>query len=290
MKRTPAQFLKNYLLILVGAAVYALAFDAFFVPNSVAFGGVTGLAQIVNFFLPQVPVGTLVILFNIPLFLLGWRFLGGHMLVTSLAAMTVSSLFIDLIPLLYEFPSMEDKLLACIFGGVVLGIGLGVIFLQGATTGGTEIVARLLKLKLSWLPLGKLLLLADLVVVALVAVVFRNVNTALYGVVALYISTVVMDWVLYGMDNAKVAYIISDKPEEIARVIMDELDRTVTYLQGEGGYLGQPKRVILCAFKQRQIVAIKETVRQVDPNAFMIVTTSHEILGEGFGSYHNNDL
>ena len=290
MTRTPAQLIKNYLLILLGAAVYALAFDAFFVPNGVAFGGVTGLAQIVNFFLPQAPVGTLVIAFNIPLFLLGWRLLGGHMLVSSLAAMTASSLFIDLIPLVYEFPPMEDKLLACIFGGVVLGIGLGIIFLQGATTGGTEIVARLLKLKLSWLPLGKLLLLADLVVVALVALVFRNINTALYGVVALYISTVVMDWALYGMDNAKVAYIISDKPEEIARVIMEELERSVTYLQGEGGYLGQPKRVILCAFKQRQIVDIKETVRQVDPNAFMIVTTSHEVLGEGFGSYHNNEL
>ena len=290
MKRTPAQLVKNYFLILLGAAVYALAFDAFFVPNGVAFGGVTGLAQIVNFFLPQAPVGTLVIAFNIPLFLLGWRLLGGHMLVSSLAAMTASSLFIDLIPLVYEFPPMEDKLLACIFGGVVLGIGLGIIFLQGATTGGTEIVARLLKLKLSWLPLGKLLLLADLVVVALVALVFRNINTALYGVVALYISTVVMDWALYGMDNAKVAYIISDKPEEIARVIMEELERSVTYLQGEGGYLGQPKRVILCAFKQRQIVDIKETVRQVDPNAFMIVTTSHEVLGEGFGSYHNNEL
>jgi DNA replication protein DnaC len=114
------------------------------------------------------------------------------------------------------------------------------------------------------------------------------VQSALYGIVALYVSTLVMDWVLYGMDNAKVAYIISDKPEVIARVIMDDLDRTVTYLQGEGGYLGQPKRVILCAFKQREIVTIKETVRQADPAAFMIVTPAHEVLGEGFGSYHQD--
>lgn len=286
MKRTGAQLAKTYGMLLVGAAVYALAFDAFFVPNGIAFGGVTGLAQILNFFVPKAPVGTVVILFNIPLFLLGWKLLGGHMLVSSLFAMTASSLFIDLLSLAYEFPAMEDKLLACIFGGVVLGVGLGITFLQGATTGGTEIVARLLKLKLSWLPMGKLLLLSDLTVVALVALVFHNIGTALYGIVALYISTVVMDWVLYGMDNAKVAYIISDKPEEISRVILEELDRSVTYLQGEGGYSGQPKKVILCAFKQRQIVAIKETVRQVDPNAFMIVTASHEVLGEGFGSYH----
>lgn len=290
MERTPAKLLKTYLLITVGAAIYALAFDLFFVPNEVAFGGVTGLAQIGNFFFPQISVGTLVIILNIPLFLLGWKLLGGHLLVSSLYAMTVSSLLIDLFAALYSFRPMEDKLLACVCGGVVLGAGLGITFLQGATTGGTEIVARLLKLKLSWLPMGKLLLIADLTVVALVALVFKNVNTALYGVVALYLSTVVMDWVLYGTDNAKVAYIISDKPEEISRVIMDDLDRTVTYLQGEGGYLGQPKRVILCAFKQRQILAIKETVRRVDPDAFMIVTSAHEVLGEGFGSYHNNNL
>lgn len=285
MKRTPIQLVKAYLFLILGAAAYALAFDAFFVPNGVAFGGVTGLAQIVNYFFPQAPVGTLVIVFNVPLFFLGWKFIGGHLLASSLFAMTISSVFIDLFPILWDFRPMEDKLMACLCGGVVLGIGLGVIFLQGATTGGTEIVARLLKLKLAWLPLGKLLMISDLVVVALVALVFRNMDAALYGVAALYLSTVVMDWVLYGMDSAKVAYIISDKPEAIARVIMDDLDRTVTYLEGEGGYLGQPKRVILCAFKQREIVSIKETVRQADPNAFMIVTDAHEVLGEGFGSY-----
>ncbi len=290
MKRTPAQLAKNYLLILVGAAVYALAFDAFFVPNGIAFGGVTGLAQIANFFLPQVPVGTLVILFNIPLFLLGWKLLGGHMLVSSLFAMTVSSLFIDLYPMFYTFPPMEDTLLACLIGGVVLGVGLGITFLQGATTGGTEIVARLLKLKLAWLPVGKLLLLADLTVVALVALVFHSMGTALYGVVALYLSTVVMDQVLYGMDNAKVAYIISARPGAIARVIMDGLERGVTILHGEGAYSGDPKKVLMCAFKQREIVAVKEAVRQADPNAFMIVTNAHEVLGEGFGSYHGSDL
>ena len=286
MKRTPRQLAKNYLMIALGAGIYALAFDGCFVPNGIAFGGVTGLAQIVHFFLPRLPVGTLVILFNIPLFLLGWRLFGNHMLISSIVAMTASSLCIDGLALLYPFPPMEDKLLACLVGGVLLGVSLGVIFLQGATTGGTEIVARLLKLKFAWLPMGKLLLCADLVVVSIAALVFRSVGTALYGVVALYLSTFVMDQVLYGLDNAKVAYINSDRPEDIVKVILNDLDRSVTYLQGEGGYTGQSKKVILCAFKQREIVAIKETVRQVDPNAFMIVTSAHEVLGEGFGSYH----
>jgi len=290
MNSAPVKLIKNYALTLLGAAVYALAFDAFFVPNGVAFGGVTGLAQIVNFFLPSLSVGALVIAFNIPLFLLGWRFLGGRMLVSSLFAMMASSLFIDLFPLLFAFSPMEDTLLACIAGGVTLGVGLGIIFLQGTTTGGTEIVARLLKLKLAWLPMGKLLMFADLVVIALVALVFREVSTALYGVVALYLSTFVMDRVLYGMDNAKVAYIISDKPDEIAQVILHELDRSGTFLHGEGGWSGVEKKVILCAFKQRQIVAVKETVQKADPDAFMIVTAAHEVVGEGFKGYYSDNL
>lgn len=289
MKRSVWKLVQNYSLIVLGSALYAVAFDWCFVPNGIAFGGITGLAQIVNAVLPWAPVGTLVILFNLPLFVLGWKFLGGHLLVSSLVSMALSSLMIDGLASLYTFSAM-DHLLACIFGGVVLGLGLGIIFLQGATTGGTDLVARLLKLKLAWLPMGKLLMGIDLVVIVAVALAFRSLNSALYGLVALYISTLVMDGVLYGLDNAKVAYIISDHPEEIAKVIIDDLDRSVTYLSGEGGYSGTRKKVILCAFKQREIVAIKETVRRVDPNAFMIVCAAHEVLGEGFRSYHQSEL
>lgn len=280
---------QNYILIVLASALYALAFNWCFVPNGIAFGGVTGIAQIINAVLPQVPVGTLVIVMNIPLFLLGWKLLGGHLLVSSLVAMAVSSVLIDAIAAVYTFLPMEP-LLACIFGGVLLGGALGVIFLQGATTGGTDLIARLLKLKLAWLPVGKLLMGIDLTVIVAVGVAFRSLESTLYGLVALYISTLVMDGVLYGLDNAKVAYIISDKPEEIAGVIIRDLDRSVTYLSGEGGYSGASKRVILCAFKQREIVSIKETVRQIDPNAFMIVCAAHEVLGEGFRSYHQNEL
>lgn len=287
MERSPEQLVKNYLWLAVGCLVYALAFDVFFEPNAIAFGGVTGLAQIVNRFFPQATVGVLVIAFNVPLFLAGWRLFGRHMLVASLTATALSSLLLDLLAGLYAFPPMEDKLLASLFGGVMLGVGLGIIFLQGATTGGTEIVARLLKLRFAWLPMGKLLLFADLAVVALVALVFRDVNTALYGVVALYLSTFVMDQVLYGLDNAKVAYIISDEPDRITQDIRNELDRSVTFLKGRGGYTGADKKVILCAFKQKEIVPLKEVVQRSDPHAFMIVTPAHEVLGEGFRDYQS---
>lgn len=287
MKHTPAQLAKNYLFIFLGSLVYAVAFDWAFVPNDIAFGGLTGLGQIINHFIPAVPIGVGVMLLNIPLFIAGWHFLGGHLLISSLAAMFLSNAAVDGLAVLHDFQPM-DPLLACIFGGVLLGISLGMIFLQGATTGGTDIVARLLKLKLTWLPMGKLLMAADLVVILSVALVFHSLETALYGLVALYISTLVMDGVLYGMDSAKVAYIISDKPEEIAQVIIRDLERSVTYLEGEGGYTRASKRVILCAFKQKEIVTIKEAVKELDPNAFMIVTAAHEVLGEGFRSYHQN--
>ena len=289
MNRVAKQYVLPYLWITLASAVYAVGFNWCYEPNQIGFGGITGVGQIINHILPWAPIGTVVIILNIPLFLLGWKLLGGHLLVSSLYSMFISSIFIDILHMLHTFEPMEP-ILGCIFGGVIMGGSLGVVFLQGATTGGTDLIARLLKLKLAWLPMGRLLLAVDLLVIVAVAVAFRNIYSALYGVVALYISTLVMDGVLYGLDNARVCYIISDKPEEIARVIIDDLDRSVTYLDGEGGYSGSAKKVILCAFKQRQIVAIKETVRQVDPNAFMIVAAAHEVLGEGFRSYHQNEL
>lgn len=288
MKRTPKVLAKNYLFVFLGSALYALVFNFFFSPNGIAFGGVTGLAQIVNYLIPALSVGTMVFAFNVPIFLIGWRALGNHFLIASLVSTVLISVFIDGFAALYTFPPMAEPLLACIFGGAGLGLSLGLVFLQGATTGGTDILAKLAKLKLAWLPTGKVLLVIDITVILVVAFVFHSLESALYGIVAMYVSSMMMDWVLYGMDTSKVAYIISDKPEEIARVIMDEMERTVTYLQGEGGYLGQPKRVILCAFKQREIVTVKETVRQADPTAFMIVTSAHEVLGEGFHSYHQD--
>ena len=289
MKSKAVKTLWSYLIIVGASLIYAVGFNWCYVPNDIAFGGITGVGQIVNFLLPWAPIGTVVIVLNIPLFLLGWRLLGGHLLISSLFAMAVSSVFIDLIDSLYQFPPM-DPLLACIFGGVLLGLSLGLVFQQGATTGGTDLLARLIKLKLSWLPMGKLLLAVDLVVIVAVSVVFQNLFSALYGLVSLYISSLVMDGVLYGMDQAKVAYIISNHPKEISATIVRELGRGVTILHGMGAYSGAEKKVLFCAFKQRQIVALKRVVKEIDPSAFLIVCEAHEVLGEGFREYKQNDL
>lgn len=277
------------LIITAASAIYALGFVWCYAPNGIAFGGITGLAQIINYLIPAFPIGVTVIVLNVPLFILGWKFIGGRLLVSSLYAMFVSSVFIDLLTPLREWEPMEP-LLACIFGGLSLGASLGLIFLQGATTGGTDLLARLLKLKLAWLPMGKLLMGIDLAVIVAVSVTFRTLYAALYGLVALYISSIVMDGVLYGMDTAKVAYIISDRNQEISNAIVKDLDRGVTILHGQGAYTGAEKNVLMCAFKQREIAAIKATIKDIDPAAFVIVCNAHEVLGEGFRDYKKDDL
>ena len=281
--------LRAVLLITLAALIYALSFVWCFDPNGIAFGGITGLAQIVNRLFPAAPVGVTVIVLNIPLFILGWKLIGGKLLVSSLYAMFISSVFIDLLTPLYDWQPMEP-LLTCIFGGLLMGASLGVVFLQGATTGGTDLAARLLKLKFKWLPMGKLLMGVDLAVIVLVALFFRNLNTALYGLVALYISTLAMDGILYGLDNAKVAYIISDHNDEISSAIVQDLDRGVTILHGQGAYTGAEKQVLMCAFKQREIAAIKAAVKDIDPDAFLIVCNAHEVLGDGFREYKKDGL
>ncbi len=289
IRSKPLRVFWSWAAITLASAIYAVGFNWCYKPNEIAFGGITGLAQVVNALLPQAPVGMMVILFNIPLFLLGWKLLGGRLLVSSLYAMAVSSVFIDVLDLLYQFPSM-DPMLAAVFGGVVLGVALGIVFLAGATTGGTDLLARLLKLRLAWLPMGKLLLGVDLVVIVTAAAAFRSLYSALYGLVALYISTIVMDGVLYGMDNAKVAYIISDRSQAITDAVTHSMERGVTVLHGHGAWSGAEKNVLLVAFKQREIVRLKTVVKELDPDAFLIVCNAHEVLGDGFRDYSKHDL
>ena len=283
-----AQKVRSCGIITLGAVIYALAFDWFVAPNQIAMGGVTGLAQIVNAVVPVLPVGVLSILVNVPLFLAGWRLLGGRLLVSSLYAMAVSSLAIDVIAWMHTFPPM-DPILATLYGGAGMGVGLGLVFSQGATTGGTDIIGKLLKLKFPWLPIGKLVMIPDMVVVILAAVVFGTVNAALYGLIQMYLLSKVMDMILYGWDTSRVAYIITDRWEETVQGLLD-MNRGVTLLQGKGAYTGAEKQVLLVAFRQREIVPIKRMLREIDPKAFFIVCDAHEILGEGFGDYQKEEI
>ena len=278
----------DYGVITVGCALYALAFNWCFQPNHFAFGGLTGAAQILNRLLPALPVGVTVFVMNVPLFILGVRTMGLRLLVSSICAMTVSSAMIDLMDAFYTFAPMEP-MLACIYGGVLLGLSMGLMMRVGATTGGTELGARLLKYRLRYLSIGKLCLAIDVSIIVLYALVFRSVNNALYGIVAMYISTLVMDMVVYGSVSAKMAYIISDRSDQVVEQLL-ERDMGVTILPGQGAYTGKDKKIVLCAFKPRQIAAVKGIVRQGDPGAFIIFCDAHEILGEGFGENSPDSL
>ena len=283
-----AKTLKRYGLITVACALYALGFNWFFVPNHFTVGGFTGVAQIINHFLPMLPVGTIALVLNIPLFILGWRKIGRDLLISSLYATAVSSLMIDVLSSNHTFSPM-DPILACIYGGIVTGIGCGLLLHESATTGGTEMAARLLKLKFQGLSIGSLCLGLDVAVTIGYALCFRDMTRAMYGVVALYILSLLIDRVVYGPNASKVAYIISEQYEAITQKLL-QLDRGVTLLAGKGAWSGQEKRIILCAFGRRHFIPIKKLVQSIDPDAFVIVCDAHEVLGEGFGQYDPTGL
>ena len=280
--------LRIFVVVTLASAVYAVAFNWFFQSNDLTMGGFTGVAQIIHYLLPVLPIGVLTIVMNIPLFIIGVRCMGIKLLLSSLYAMAASSLLMDLVASLFTFQSMEP-LLACIYGGALLGISIGLMLLVNATTGGTELLARLLKLRFHHLSIGRLCLICDVIVVLLYAAVFRNVHNALYSIIALYISSLAIDMVIYGSRTAELAYIISGRSAQIGQALL-ELDMGITLLPATGGFSGDPKQVILCAFKRRQIAVIKAQVHSIDPNAFLIVCQAHEVLGEGFGSYSQESL
>ena len=287
-KNPVLRLLYEYGIITLGCALYALCFNWFFQPNNISMGGFTGVGQIINHLVPAMPIGIMSIVLNVPLFYIGVRKQGVKLLISSLYAMTVGSLMLDGLAAVYTFQPMEP-LLACVYGGVMLGVSMGLMLLVGATTGGTELAARLLKYKVHNLSIGRLCLIIDVTVISCYALTFRSVNNALYGIIAMYISSLAMDAVIYGSVNAKIAYIISNSSDEVAQKLL-KMDLGITLLDGRGGFSGDRKQVVLCAFKRSQIAAIKAAVTAIDPSAFIIVCEAHEVLGEGFSEYTPDSL
>ena len=289
MKNKFMCILRDYSVITLSCLLYSFAFNCFFQPNSLAMGGFTGLAQVVNHLAPFIPIGTMVFVMNVPLMIIGVKKQGWGLLISSIYAITVSSLMIDTMAALVPFPSM-DPLLACVYGGVLMGASIGLMMLKNATTGGTELAARLLKYVIPSLSIGRLCLIIDVTVVSIYALVFRNIHSAMYGAVAMYVSSIAMDMVVYGSVNAKVAYIISDKCEEITEKLLKS-DVGATILNGKGAFTGTEKNVLMCAAKPAKIARVKALVASVDPDkAFVIVTDAKEVYGEGFGEYGEGSL
>lgn len=275
--------LMRYAQITLGCGLYALGFCWFYAPNQLCMGGFTGLAQVTSLLVTQVPIGIQVLVMNLPLFFIMWKKIGNDWLVASMYAMLVSSLFIDLLDRLVVFQPIEP-VLACVYGAVLVGGGCGLMLRQSATVGGTNLAARLLRLKLEQVSIGTLCSLLDGLIVVLHVIAFRNMSHCLYAVASLYLISLIMDRVVYGGRQSKVACIISDRHEELTDVLL-EMHRGITLLDGEGGFTHQTRKVILCAFAKNQIIELKKRVQQVDPDAFIIVYDVNEVLGKGFGAY-----
>ena len=280
------RLLRDLLLVVSGSLIYAAGFQFFMYPNAIVTGGVTGISMIINY-LTGFPVGVATILMNIPLFLFSWKRFGLRFILLSLLSMVLCSVFVDLLAAL-GFEATNDPLLGAIYGGVIHGFGMGVVYLTGATTGGMDIVAKFLRHKYQHINFGTLILALDVAVIAAFALFLRRYESAMYAMICMYITTKVVDLVLYGAVNSKVCYVITDRSDAIKDAIMLRLGRGVTLLHGEGAWSGREKDVILCVIKQRQIVELKALVQEMDPASFVIVSDSREVFGRGF-SYIGND-
>lgn len=286
-KKTVRQRVWDYVVITIASGIYAVAVSLFLDPNSLAPGGVTGIAIIFNR-LTGLETGTLMLLINIPILLLGvWKF-GIRFILSTLYCTALTSALTNLLTPIGAITS--DPFLASLAGSTLMAVALGWVFKAGATSGGTDIIIKVLRLKFPHLKTGALFLLTDAFIVTASAFVFRDVDRALYAGLTVFITSILLDVVLYGRDGAKLIYIISDRSEAITKRLLEELDIGVTHVQGTGAYSGRDKNVILCAIKKQMSPKAEEIVKQEDPLAFMIVTSATEIYGEGYKNIFSERL
>lgn len=263
--------------LLVGVVITAASFPLFFIPNDIAPGGISGISTLIHA-LCGVPVGAMSALLNAPLFLLSFRRMGRGFAFRSLFAMLASSALIDLLP----FPPVtSDPMLAAIFGGVLLGAGVGLVLRSGATTGGTDMAALLIHERFPVLTIGGILLALDCCVVVASGFVF-SVLSMMYALISIYITTQVMDKVALGLESAKAFFVFSMRSEEIAGAILTDMRRGATLLHSKGAFSGQERDVLLCVVTRLEIPRFKAIVKDIDPESFVMVTDVHEAMGEGF--------
>lgn len=286
-KKTWRRRVCDYLMITAASFIYAVAVSLFLDPNSLAPGGVTGISIILNR-ITGLETGTWVLLINIPIIIVGmWKF-GIGFILSTLYCTAATSFFINL--LAAYGAATTDRFLSALVGGALMAVGIGLVFKAGATTGGTDIIVKLLRLRFPHLKTGSLFLMTDAVIVTLSAFVFRDLDVALYAGLVVFINSALLDVVLYGRDGAKLIFIISDRHALITKRLLEELDLGVTYISGTGAYSGRPKSVILCVVKKQLSARVEAIVREEDPESFMIVAGATEIFGEGYKSIFSEKL
>ena len=280
------RWIVDIILIIFGAGLYAVGLHSFATPNDIASGGVGGIAIIINE-LTDINVGIMYGAINVPLIIIGFIFLGKKMMIKTMISVAVITAATDyLLPYLnVPMYSDGDKILAALFGGIFFGIGMGLVYLREGTTGGTDIINKLINKKFPHFSMGVIMMATDAVVIVASMIVFGTIEAGLYAIISIFVASKVMDMILYGSFEGKMLLIFSDKYEAISDYIMTTLDRGVTYLDGTGAYSKEEKHIICCAVHKNEYSKVKRKVKEIDTNAFIIITNAGEVLGQGF---HDN--
>lgn len=279
-KKTALVWAVDLCVYIAGGAIYSAAVLLFLSANEISPGGLTGVATVLNY-LFMLPVGTVMFLLNIPILIIGFMKLGGIFVLKTTVSTVIISVILDVFGGI--LPAINiDPILAAVFGGLLLGFGISMFMLRGATTGGVDIIAKLINRRFPHLTVGRLILLADALVVALSAFAYKNIESALYSVVALYASSRVIDMMLYGADKGKIVYIITEEAAEMSREIMSLVKRGITVLEVTGAYTGRRLKMLMCTVRRNEVSSVCRIVRELDGKAFIVIAEAGEILGEGF--------
>ena len=282
----------RYVFITFTAALYAVGIALFLNPNNLAPGGISGIAIILKKMFPGLPgVGMLILLINIPILAVGIKKFGIKFILSTMYSLIVSSVLIDILPIVFNVNGVTDnKMLASVIGGATFGLGMGLMFRLDTTTGGLDIIVKIIKQKKPHLKTGQIYFLLDVVILAASAMAFKDVEVALYAAIAIYVSTVVKDRAIYGGDEATLVYIISEKRELIARRMMKEVNVGATMIQAKGAYSNETTEVIMCVMKKQTLVKVRNILKQTDSGAFMIVSSANEVFGQGFKDHFKTEI
>ncbi len=280
MKNRALKTTMDIVVFIIGAVVYSIAVNVFLLPNGISAGGFTGVATIINY-LVNIPTGIMLFLLNIPVLVLGYLKLGGIFILKTSFVTALTSFSLDVMAKILP-PLKTDGILASVFGGVLMGLGLSMVLLRGATTGGVDIIAKLVNRKHRHISVGKIILIADSIVIVFNAIVYKNAESALYSIITMYAATRMMDILLYGADRGKIIYIVTGKPDVICREINYSIGRGVTRLSAVGGFTGESRTMLMCTVRVHEASAVHNIVKEYDSRAFIVVSDAGEIIGEGF--------
>lgn len=273
------EILKNNAIWIVGCSLYAIAVNSFVVPNDIAQSGVTGLAVFFNH-LFHVPVGATNFILNVPLLIMMWLFLGKKLVARTLWVTALLSIALDAFAFMPDYSG--DKILASLFCGLLQGAGLGIIMITGATSGGTDIVARLVHKRFPHVTVGSVVMFADAAIVAANMILLGSINSGLYAIIMIFVSTRVIDSLIYGTGNGKMLMIVTEKPDEVAKAIVSSQRRGVSVVPAKGAYTGKDKGILICVARKSEVSGIMKIIKAADDKTFIIVSEANEILGEGF--------